>query len=346
MENLYLIAILAAAIAFISTPFIKKLAYFLKVVDIPKDNRRVHKRPIPKLGGLAIYFAFVIVVILKKGPVNGTELGIILGATIIVIGGLLDDKYNIRPRKKLMFQTAAALVLIYSGVKIHIITNPVSDLSPYINISNYIAIPLTIIWVVGVTNAFNLIDGLDGLSAGIAFIACVTMIVVALLSGRAEPEIIILTVALAGAILGFLPYNFNPASIFMGDTGAQLLGFLLAAISIKGAIKGASAFVLAVPILALGLPIYDTIFAIIRRKINGRSIAQADKGHLHHRLLALGLNQKQAVLIMYIISAILGVIAVIVSQLSNRNTYVVLTVVISIIVFLAWKFGLFKHKSK
>lgn len=345
MENLYLIAILSAIISFVSTPLVRKLAGIFRVVDIPKDSRRIHKKPIPKLGGLAIYIAFVSMVFLKKGPITQPELGIIIGSLIIVIGGVIDDKYNIKPWQKLVFQIAAACVLIIFKIMILVITNPISDVDLYISITGFIAIPLTMFWVIGVTNAFNLIDGLDGLSAGLAFIACITMTVVAFLSGRADTEVITLTIILGGAILGFLPYNFNPASIFMGDTGAQLLGFLLAAIAMKGAIKSASAIVLAVPILALGLPIYDTVFAIIRRKVNGKSIAEADRGHLHHRLLDMGLTQRQAVIIMYLISGILGLIAVIVMQLTNRRAYIVLTIVIIAIAFLAWRFGLFKHKS-
>jgi UDP-GlcNAc:undecaprenyl-phosphate GlcNAc-1-phosphate transferase len=345
MKNLFFIAILSALISFVSTPIVRILAVKFGVVDIPKDNRRVHKKPIPKLGGLAIYVSFVIMVIVKSGSLNKAEMGILIGATIIVIGGVIDDKYNIKPWQKLSFQVAAAFVLIGTNTMISLITNPVSDTNLFISINPIIAVPLTLIWVIGITNAFNLIDGLDGLSAGLGFIACVTMTAASYLSGKGEFEIIALTIILAAAILGFLPYNFNPASIFMGDTGAQLIGFLLAAISMKGAIKSASAIVLAVPILALGLPIYDTIFAIIRRKVNGRSIAEADKGHLHHRLLNMGLSQRQVVIIMYLINAVLGMIAIIVMQLTNRRAYMVLAVVVAAIVFLAWKFGLFKHKN-
>ncbi|WP_026882102.1 MraY family glycosyltransferase [Clostridium akagii] len=345
MENLFLIALLSTLISFISTPLIRKLAVILDVVDVPKDNRRVHNKPIPKLGGIAIYMSFIIMFIAKGGPIKEAELGVLIGATIIVIGGFIDDKYTIKPWQKLCFQLVAACVLIGTKTMISIVTNPIGDASQFLTINPYIAIPLTLIWVIGVTNAFNLIDGLDGLSAGLGFIACVTMIVASYLSGRVEPEIIVITIILAGAILGFLPYNFNPASIFMGDTGAQLIGFLLAAIAMKGAIKATSAIVLAVPILALGLPIYDTIFAIVRRKINGKPIAQGDKGHLHHRLLNMGLSQRQAVIIMYLISAILGLIAVIVMQLTNRSAYMVFAAVIILIVFLAWRFGLFKHKN-
>ncbi len=240
----------------------------------------------------------------------------IFGATVIVIGGFIDDKYDIKPWCKLLFQILAALILIYFGIRITIITNPVSNIYQYIHIGMF-SIPLTIIWVVGITNAMNLIDGLDGLAAGIALIASVTLSIIAILNGRNEAAIV--TIIFAGSILGFLPYNFNPASIFMGDTGAQLLGFMLAAISIEGAIKSAAVFPIAVPILAFGIPIYDTLFAVIRRKINGKPIMSADKGHLHHRLLDMGLNQKQAVLIMYVISAILGSFSIIAAEVNPQR---------------------------
>ena len=227
-------------------------------------------------------------------------------------------------------------------MSITIITNPFIEFYPYLSIG-WINIPVTIIWIVGVTNAFNLIDGLDGLAAGIAFISSVTLMIISILNGRLEAAF--LTAVLSGAILGFLPYNFNPASIFMGDTGSQLLGFLLAAISIEGAIKSATAFVIAVPILAFGLPIYDTLFAMIRRKVNGKSIMQADKGHLHHRLLDMGLSQKQAVIIMYFISSVLGGSAIIAMQVSTQRAYFLLASVIVIIVLIAWKCGIFQQRE-
>lgn len=219
---------------------------------------------------------------------------------------------------KILFQLAAAICLIICGLKIQFITNPFDHLNLYVGLHIF-AIPITIVWVIGITNALNLIDGLDGLAAGVALISCITMFVIAVLNQRWEAAI--LTSILGGSILGFLPYNFNPASIFMGDTGSQLLGFLLAAISIEGAIKSATAFAIVVPILALGLPIYDTLFAMIRRKINGKPIMQADRGHLHHRLLDMGLTQRQAVIIMYLISAVLGSFAIIAMQISNQKSY-------------------------
>lgn len=342
MNNLYLFAIVSIIFSVILTPLIKKLAIKLDIMDVPKDNRRIHNKPIPLIGGLAIYFSFVITLFLKMGKLTGSETGLILGATIIVIGGLLDDKFDIKPWCKLLFQLGAAGVLIIYGIKIEIITNPFNGIHQFINIG-VLSIPLTIIWVIGITNALNLIDGLDGLAAGIAFISCITIFIIALLNNRYEAAV--LTSILSGAILGFLPYNFNPASIFMGDTGAQLLGFLLAAISMEGAIKSAAAFSVAVPILALGIPIYDTLFAVIRRKINGKPIMEADRGHLHHRLLDMGLTQKQVVMIMYSISAVLGSISIIAMEINEQKSYFLLMIVMVILVFMAWKAGFFKHKE-
>ncbi|MDP4143443.1 MAG: MraY family glycosyltransferase [Bacillota bacterium] len=342
MNNLFILALGAAIISFAATPFVRRFAEKIGVIDIPKDNRRVHKKPIPKLGGLSLYISFVATLILKEGSLIPSEKGIILGATVIVIGGFLDDKYDIKPIYKIIFQVAATCILLYFGIRIRLITNPTSDVKQYLDITT-LGIPLTILWVVGVTNAFNLIDGLDGLAAGVACISSITMLVIALLNNRSEA--VVCTAVLSGSLIGFLPFNFNPASIFMSDTGSQLLGFLLAAISIEGAIKSASAFVLAVPILALGLPICDTLFAIIRRKVNGKPIMQADRGHLHHRLLDMGLNQRQAVVIMYLFSALLGIISIIVMEVTNKRAYTILTFVVILIVLIAWKCGFFVHKE-
>jgi UDP-GlcNAc:undecaprenyl-phosphate GlcNAc-1-phosphate transferase len=312
------------------------------VVSIPKDNRRVHTKAMPLLGGLAIYISFVISVIIYKGPVTHQQMGILVGATIIAICGVLDDKFELKPMQKLAFQILAACVLIYSGVRIDSLTNPFSIGEASIPM-NLISYPLTLLWVVGITNALNFIDGLDGLAAGIAGIAALTIFIIGLMNGRIEAEF--LTIALIGAIVGFLPYNFNPASIFLGEVGAALLGFLLAAISMEGAIKSAAAFAIVVPILALGLPIYDTAFAIIRRKINGKPISVGDKGHLHHRLLTMGLSQKQAVLIMYLIGGLLGAIAILAMEISNRSSYFLLLSVVVVFLVADWKYGFFKHQE-
>jgi UDP-GlcNAc:undecaprenyl-phosphate GlcNAc-1-phosphate transferase len=337
-----MLILVSTLISILITPLIKRFAVRIKAIDIPRDERRMHKKPIPLLGGLAIYISFIITLILKLGALKNSELGIIIGATIIVIGGAIDDILELKPIWKLLFQLTAAVCLIVSGVSIQVLTNPFNNVNGFINIE-WFYIPFTLFWVVGITNALNLIDGLDGLAAGVALISTITIFVIALIHGRTEAAI--LTSILGGAILGFLPYNFNPASIFMGDTGAQLLGFLLAAISMVGTIKSATAFAISVPILALGLPIYDTLFAMIRRKVNGKPISQGDRGHLHHRLIDLGLSQRQAVIIMYLISAILGGIAIIAMQVSTVRSYFLMTAVITIIVFTAWKIGFFRHSE-
>ena len=339
MQKLFVFIAISTILSFILTPLIRKIAIATKIISIPKDERNIHKKPIPLLGGLAIYISFMLLIILKPGMLSHQENGILIGATIIIIGGVIDDAIDLRPWQKLLFQVAATLSLIYYGVTITILTNPFGS---YISIG-LLYIPFTLIWIIGVTNAFNLIDGLDGLAAGIALISCVTIFVIAIMTNR--NEVAVFTAILSGAILGFLPYNFNPASIFLGDTGSQLLGFLLAAISIEGTIKSAAAFAIAVPILALGLPIYDTIFAMIRRKINGKPIMQADRGHLHHRLLDMGLTQRQAVIIMYLISAVLGGIAIIAMQCTSSQAYSLLAIVMIIIISLAWKFGIFNQKN-
>lgn len=337
MNNIIFLMGITALISAVITPLVKKLAIKVNAIDVPKDERRIHKKPIPRMGGVAIYIAFICGILLNISQFSLDDLGIVIGATVIVIGGVIDDMNELRPRYKLAFQIVAACILVAFGLKINVITNPFGVGGEYINLT-IIGIPLTIIWIIGVTNAFNLIDGLDGLSAGVGLISSLTLLIVSFINGRVDA--VFFTTILAGAILGFLPYNFNPASIFMGDTGAQLIGFLLAATSINGAIKSAAALVIAVPLLALGLPIYDTLFAIVRRKVNGKPISQGDKGHLHHRLLGLGLSQRQAVLIIYLINAILGGAAIIAMQVSSKKAYFLLASVVVIITGIAWKIGL------
>ncbi|MCY6369825.1 MraY family glycosyltransferase [Clostridium ganghwense] len=342
MDSIKILTIISTIISFILTPFIKKFAVRVNAIDVPKDTRKIHKKPIPLLGGMAIYVSFLITMLLKDGKLAKSEIGILIGATIIVIGGLIDDLRDIRPWQKLLFQVSAAVTLILFGIEISVITNPFPSDSLFLKLG-WLSIPITIFWVVGITNAINLIDGVDGLAAGVAFICSVTIFIIAVLNGRREAAL--LTAILSGAIFGFLPYNYNPASIFMGDTGAQLLGFLLSAISLMGTIKSATAFAIAVPILAFGLPIYDTLFAMIRRKINGKPIMQADRGHLHHRLLDMGLSQRQVVLIMYLTSAVLGGISIIAMQISTIRSYFLLTIVVLVIVLAAWKCGFFEHRE-
>ncbi|MEG6569988.1 MraY family glycosyltransferase [Thermoanaerobacterium thermosaccharolyticum] len=332
--------VVAFVVALIATPAAKKLAYKIGAIDIPKDKRRVHKKPVPLIGGLAIYLGTILSILLFL-PKSQTNLGIIAGSTIIVVLGIFDDKYELKAKVKLLGQLLASFVVVLSGVRIDWLTNPFGD--GMINIGVF-AIPLSIFWIVGITNAMNLIDGLDGLAAGIASISSGSLFVVSLLNGRYATALI--TAAVTGAALGFLPYNFNPAKIFMGDTGAMFLGFILSAVSIEGAVKSAAAIAIAVPILALGVPVFDTTFAIIRRIANKKPIMEADKGHLHHRLLALGLTQKQAVFVMYGVSLFLGLSAILISFTNGAKGYIILIIAILAVLWGADKMGLYGHKAK
>ena len=309
--------ITAILVSYFITPWVMKLAKKVGAIDIPADNRRVHINPMPRLGGLAIFAGFLAAafVTLDFATIRNFA-GIIGGATIVVIVGFYDDIKPISAGKKLAFQIIAAAMVVYGGgIVIKGFTNPLFFLMPdakiYISFG-ILAIPVTIFWIVGVTNAVNLIDGMDGLAAGISVISSVTLMIVAIITadGGSRSFVIALSAGLAGAAIGFLPYNFNPAKIFMGDTGSMLLGFMLAVISIMGAMKGAATFSIAVPLLAVGVPIFDTLLAMIRRVINRKPVMEADKGHLHHRLMDKGFSHKQTVLSIYLISIFLGLAAI------------------------------------
>lgn len=349
MGNEYVMFCIALIASLVITPFTIKLAYKIGALDIPKDNRRMHKVPVPLIGGLAIYLAFVITVIafipLTRTPLSDEHkqiIGLLLGGSFITISGFIDDIKPMKARTKLIFQIAAAVILVCFGVSIKFVTNPFDRITGMSDIG-WLSIPATIFWIVGVTNAFNLIDGLDGLAAGVASISCITLFIVSILNGRFMTAA--LTAALAGSTLGFIPYNFNPAKTFMGDTGAQFLGFILAAISIQGAIKSAAAIVITVPVLALGLPIYDTLTSMIRRYINKKPVMEGDKEHLHHKLLDMGLSQKQTVIVMYIISGVLGLSAIFATELSTVQSFVVLISVLCIVIILSREIGMLKKKK-
>ena len=331
----YLVAFtFALAVAYVTTPWVKNMAIKAGALDAP-DARKVHKKPIPRMGGLAIYLGFVLAV-LASMHVNREIAGLLLGGTMILIVGIIDDMIQLSAKVKLLGQIGAALVLVMFNIRIEWLTNPFGDML-YVD---YFSIPLTILWVVGLTNTVNLIDGLDGLAAGVSTIASITILLVALQQNFWT--VAILTAALAGADLGFLQHNFNPAKIFMGDTGSMFLGFMLAAISILGTVKSAATIALVVPIMALGLPIMDTAFAIIRRYMNGRPIFKPDKGHLHHRLLELGLTQKQAVLLMYVISGCLGISAIALTEVNKFLGAGIIILLLAAAVFGARKIGVLK----
>ncbi len=311
--NIFILLALAVAflISFSATPTVIALAHKIKAIDIPKDERRVHKKPIPLIGGLAIFYGFVISV-LCFAVIDRQVMGLLLGSVIIVTVGVIDDMRDLSAKLKLLFQIIAAAIVIYFGVEIEYVANPFAKwFGPqYINLGLW-SIPITMIWIIGVTNAVNLIDGLDGLACGVSTIASVALLSMTLLSQNLNAAII--TAALAGAGFGFLPYNFNPAKIFMGDTGSTFLGFVLACISIQGIMKMYALISIAVPVLILGLPIFDTLFAIMRRIAKKKPIMAPDRGHLHHRLLDMGFSQRQTVTILYTLTSILCLTAVVMS---------------------------------
>ena len=333
--------ILAVLISFMATPLVKKLAFKVGAVDVPKDDRRVHKEPMPHMGGLAI-FAGVAISMLIFLPLNKSTLSILLGGTVIVIGGVIDDLWDLKPKYKFGFQILAGLILIIGGSRIEFITNPFAESTTLLYL-NWLSIPITLFWIVGITNTLNFIDGLDGLSAGVAMISSLSLMVVA---GRfGYTHITIISAVVAGACLGFLPFNFNPAKIFMGDTGALFLGFMLAVISIEGVMKSVATIAVIAPILILGVPIFDTTFAIFRRLLNGQSVAAADKGHLHHRLLNRGFSQKRAVLILYGISAVFGLFAILVSQANSKQAVYVSVGMLLSSILVAIRIGVFEKKD-
>ncbi|UZD44432.1 MraY family glycosyltransferase [Selenomonas sputigena] len=341
MPNHVLAFLVAMVVAVAVTPAVIFFAKKTGALDAP-DARKVHKKPVPRIGGVGIYIAFMVAMLsfMTYGELSDevlTEMaGLMTGGSLIVLLGLVDDYKNLPAKVKLLGQIVCACVLVAFDVRIDFITDPFGD---YLYLE-YLAIPATIFWIVGLTNTVNLIDGLDGLAAGVATIASVTICLVALQQGYAL--VAVLTAALAGAAIGFLFYNFNPAKIFMGDTGSMFLGFMLAGISVIGAVKSAATIALIVPILALGLPIMDTTFAIVRRYRGGVPIFKPDKGHLHHRLLDLGFTQRQAVLLMYIISALLGLSAVALTEVSGGIALLIFAGVVVSVLFGAKKLGIFR----
>ncbi len=311
--GLALAALLTAAlVALISTPVVRSLAFRVGAVDVPKDNRRMHNHPIPRMGGLAIFFGFILSVLIFI-PLTPELRGMLLGSVVIVILGILDDIFALPALPKFFVQIGAALIAVLAGNRIDFLSNPNIFSQDLFWELGLLAVPITALWIVGITNAVNLIDGLDGLACGVSTISSMTLLVIALV--MEEPDVAILMGALSGACIGFLPYNLNPAKIFMGDTGSTFLGFILAVVSIQGLFKFYAIISFAVPFLMLGLPIFDTCFAILRRVSHGQSPMAPDRGHIHHRLIDMGFTQKQAVAVLYIISAILGLSAVVLTTI-------------------------------
>ncbi len=321
MNHNWLLYIAAFACAFgislLATPYAKKLAVKVGAIDYPK-KRGMHKEPIPRMGGVAIILGFIITLLMLSPFITELKvvqfIGFIVGALVIIVVGILDDIYSLRPKTKFAFQIVAALIVIFTGTKIEFVTWPILA-----NL-NMFSMPITLVWIVGVINAVNLIDGLDGLAAGVSSICAMALMVLCILSGT--PLAVVLTAALAGSCFGFLPRNFSPAEVIMGDSGSLFLGYVLATSSIIGVFKSYALLSVVIAIFALALPIFDTAFAMLRRALNGKPIYEADRGHLHHRLVDAGLSHSRAVIVLYGISALMGVAAIIIALQDFRAVFI------------------------
>lgn len=319
----------ALVISFAFTPIVKSFAEKVGAMDVPGEARRVHDHPIPRMGGMAIFLGFLISVVLYANVTKQVQ-GILIGSVIIVATGAVDDIISLKYWIKLIAQVLAAVIAVLHGVVISVLMNPNIFSQNASLLLGALSVPITIIWIVGITNSVNLIDGLDGLACGVSTISSVTMLVVALMVSESNVPVIL--AALAGACIGFLPFNFNPAKIFMGDTGALLLGYVLATVSVMGMFKFYAIVTFVVPILALAFPLFDTLAAIIRRLLKGQNPMMPDRGHLHHRLIDMGLSQKQAVAVLYALSAMLGLTAVVISTSGSLR---ILLIVVDLLIAVA-----------
>lgn len=329
----------ALVVSLLVTPLTKKLAVKLGVFDAP-DARKVHKGMMTRLGGLGIYAGFL-AGFLVYGDFSRPMMGLLLSSTFVTAVGFYDDVKNISPKVKLLGQIIAALILMFFGVHLEFFSIPFTDQIIDLGIFGYF---ISLLWLAGVCNAVNLIDGLDGLASGVSAIAALSLGVVTYASGLTF--VAVLCCILFGSIMGFLRWNFHPAHLFMGDCGSLLLGFLLAVFSLMGISEGVTLIGLAVPILILGVPILDTMFAIIRRKRNGKPIFQADKGHFHHLLLSLGLSHRDTVLFIYAITFLFGAVAVLITILPTVYSILASFVALVLIFVGALKLGILKKEKE
>jgi UDP-GlcNAc:undecaprenyl-phosphate/decaprenyl-phosphate GlcNAc-1-phosphate transferase len=329
---LFYTLIVCFIISLLITPLIKKLAVSIGATDKP-NQRKVHQFTMPRLGGLAIFISFIIGMLILK-PLNPAFIPIIIGSSIIVITGICDDLFELSAKYKLIGQLAAAFIVVFLGdLQVLFINLPFGGHLEF----GYLSIPFTILWIVGITNAINLIDGLDGLAAGVSSIALITISGMALIQGNLF-VVAVGTIVLMGT-LGFLYYNFHPASIFMGDTGALFLGFVISVLSLLG-YKNVTFISFIIPVIILGVPISDTFFAIMRRIINKQPLSAPDKSHLHHCLLRLGYSHRQTVLLIYAMASFFGLVAVIYSQARIGVSIFLICLIILLMEFIAEKIGL------
>ena len=320
-------------LAFTLTPPVRVLAYRIGAIDVPTDGRRMHKKPIPRIGGLAIYVGFLLATALF-GTYSPALAAIWVGGLLLVVIGVLDDVWRLPAWIKLFVQIGAAVIAVSQGITLEYI----NLFGHYIDFGVF-AIPVTILWIVGLTNAINLIDGLDGLACGVSAICCLSLVGVILVCGR-DTNFALITAILFGCCVGFLPFNSNPAKIFMGDTGALFLGFAMAVISLEGVFKLHTVISFIIPISIFAFPLFDTLSAFVRRVSHGKSPFSADRSHLHHKLVDMGFTHKQCVTILYAISGILGLASV--SLAAENSAGKVIAIVGVALVLLALYFRILK----
>ncbi len=331
MEHNWLLYIAAFATAFavslLTTPFAKRMSVKFGAIDQPK-KRGMHKKPIPRMGGLAIFLGFTVSAVMLTfflPEMRTRELvGFYIAALVVFGVGVADDILKLRARTKLVFQIIAALIVVFTGTRI---TVSLGFITPYLE---KFSAPITFFWIVGVTNAVNLIDGVDGLAAGVCSISAFCLMILCIISGT--PFAVALAATIAGSCFGFLPRNFSPAEVIMGDSGALFLGFALSVFSIIGVFKSYAILSVLIALFALALPIFDTTFAIIRRLLSGKSIAEADRGHLHHRLIDMGYSPRRAVITLYVLSSVAGLISILIAL--NDLRAVLVTVIFLVVLML------------
>jgi UDP-GlcNAc:undecaprenyl-phosphate/decaprenyl-phosphate GlcNAc-1-phosphate transferase len=341
--------LLAAAVAFVLTPLVRWGANRFQLHDDPSAARKVHDAPIPRLGGLAIAAAFFVPVMGLWFVDNGVSdaylsdpyrvIGLVGGALFVVGVGLLDDLRDLPAWVKLLAQVAVAVAVYFLGYDISRLATPFGFMLEL----GWFGLPVTVLWIVGVMNAINFIDGLDGLASGVSLFTVVTLFALSLVNGNFVVGMT--SVALAGALVGFLRYNFNPATIFMGDSGSLFLGFVLATTAISGSAKSSTAVALMIPILALGLPLFDTGMAVVRRLVSGRDVFSADRGHVHHRLLDLGLSHRQVVLALYGVCLLFTLLALSLVYASNVVSALVLLAFLGAVLTFAKLVGLLDMRA-
>ncbi len=336
MEKIFYPFMISAIAGLLLVPLVRRIALKHGLVDRP-GGRKIHTKPIPRIGGLAVYVGSMIGALPFLSDSNAT-MGVMLAGTFVFIIGFIDDLLDLKAKIKLAGQIIACGILFAYGVKISFMTNFLSGEGMFaLGLLTY---PLTLLWVIGLTNTVNLVDGVDGLAGGIVFIALATLICVRALTPQMQDPVLMnnvmaLSAALMGALLGFLRFNVFPASIFMGDSGAYYLGFMTAALSVAGGAKGSILFPLIIPLIAFGLPIIDVIFAILRRYFKKVPIFQADKGHLHHRLLQRGFSQKQTTKFLWMVSTCFSLVAVLAADIPHRGIQTAAAIMLVIMVFLS-----------